>query len=433
VTTFPNLERHDEPRRPARVMRRLASLTGTLVLALVAATPSAYAAEEDDTNPLLGVREVVVKLDPASGATVADINAQYGTRTLDTLVGSAGIHLLGVPEGTEPADLADTLEEDSRLLYAEPNFTQQAPAGISRFCSGWSDAFPEPTGAGQYQGQYAVNQLGLPEAHQTSRGAGTVIAVLDTGFQLDHPVLRERVAPGGYDFVDDDADPSERLNRADDDGDALVDEGAGHGTHVAGAALLVAPDARILPLRVLDSDGTGSVFTTAEAVQQARAAGSNVISMSFGTTAESELMEEVAGDASEDGVVLVGAAGNLASTQPQYPAAAEDTIAVTATDVKGARAGFANHGQWVRLAAPGDDIVSALPTNSYAQWDGTSMATPLVAGGAALLLAVRPLEGEDVADALLRTAVPVVDSPELGRVDLAAAVGWVAGDDGEGD
>lgn len=433
MTPFSDRERHDGPAGPRGAGRRLALLGTAVALAVLAAAPPALAQEEDDGDPLLGVREVVVKLDPASGATIDEINTQYGTTTLDTLVGSAGIHLLGLPDGTRPEDLSETLDEDPRLLYAEPNFTQQAPEGISRFNGAWSDGRPGPADAAAYPNQYAVAQLGLPQAHTTTRGAGITIAVLDTGFQLDHPVLAGRVAPGGYDLVDDDADPAEGLNGIDDDGDGDVDEGAGHGTHVAGAALLVAPEARIVPMRVLDSDGAGSVFTSAEAVQRAIAAGADVITMSFGSTASSELLGEVEGDAGEGGAVLVAAAGNLGSRQRQYPAASEVTIAVTATDLGGALAPFANHGSWVRLAAPGDDIVSAVPVGSYAEWDGTSMATPLVAGGAALLLAVGPTDGEGVESVLRDTAVPVAGMSGLGRIDLAAAVGAATRGSGEGE
>lgn len=435
MTDPSNDDRHDGPASPRGAGRRLAVLGAAVALTVLAAAPPAVAQEKDDGDPLLGVHEVVVKLDPAAGATIDEINAQYGTSTLDTLVGSAGIHLLGLPDGAAPEGLAETLEEDPRLLYAEPNYTQQAPEGLSRFNGAWADGRPGAADPAAYRTQYAVAQLGLPQAHATSRGAGIVIAVLDTGFQLDHPVLAGRVAPGGYDFVDDDADPGAGRNGLDDDGDGDVDEGAGHGTHVAGAALLAAPEATVLPLRVLDSDGAGSVFTSAEAVQQAIAAGADVITMSFGSTASSELLGEVEGDAAESGAVLVAAAGNLGSTQRQYPAAAEGTIAVTATDAAGARAAFANHGSWVRLAAPGDDIVSAVPVGAYAEWDGTSMATPLVAGGVALILAVRPMGGEAVEGVLRDTAVPVPGSSGLGRVDLAAAVGAAgAGDDGdEGD
>lgn len=431
---LPRPHRHRRPDRPGPAARQLTVLAATIALMVTAVAPAAADDdEEDDGDALAGVRDVVVKLDPAAGATVDAINAEYGTRTLDTLMGSAGIHLLGLPEGADVAATAEALDADPRLLYAEPNFAQQAPETISRWRTAWTDGEPTATGADRYTGQYAVRRLGLAQAHGTSRGAGVVVAVLDAGFQLDHAVLAGRFAGGGYDVVDDDADPAEAPNGRDDDGDGVVDEGYGHGTHVAGLVLLAAPDARILPMRVLDSDGSGNVFTTAEAVLRARAAGADVISMSFGSAAPSNLMDEVGSDAEEGGVVLVGAAGNLASDQPQYPAADEDTIAVTATDATDALTGFANHGSWVDLAAPGDDVVSAIPPAGYAEWDGTSMAAPLVAGGAALVLAVAPRSPEAVTDLLRSTAAPVVGVPGLGRVDLAAAVRAAAGSTGDGD
>ncbi|WP_219416275.1 S8 family serine peptidase [Pseudonocardia nigra] len=423
------------PERVVRAIRRTAVLASAAALAAALGAPHA-AAQEDDDDPIAGVREVVVKLDPAAGATIEEINSTYGTSTLDTLLGSAGIHLLAVPEGSAVDDIAEAMDEDPRLVYAEPNFTQSAPEGASRFASAWNDSDPSAVRAERYGSQYAVTQLGLPAAHAVTRGAGVVVAVLDTGVQLDHPLLAGRTLGGGYDVVDDDPDPSEAANGVDDDADGKVDEGTGHGTHVAGAALLVAPDARILPMRVLDSEGNGSVFTTAEAVNLAVASGADVINMSFGSTARSELLEEVEGDADESGAVLVAAAGNLASTERQYPAAAEDTVAVTATDVNGVRAPFANSGPWIDVAAPGDDIVSALPVGAYAEWDGTSMAAPLVAGEAALVLAVRPRSPEEVTALVRRTAVRIDSGSGAGRIDVAAAVRAAAetgGEDGEGD
>jgi subtilisin family serine protease len=186
--------------------------------------------------------------------------------------------------------------------------------------------------------------------------------------------------------VDDDPVPQEERDNVDQDGDSIVDEGYGHGTFVAGIVALVAPGARILPQRVLDSDGRGNVFTVAEAVYDSVAEGADVINMSFGTTGavESKVLTEALKAAAKAGVVLVAAAGNDGSRVKHYPAAVDGVLSVGALDAGGTGlAPFSARGDWVDLAAPGQDVTSMLPCG-YGTWSGTSMAAPFVAGAAAL-------------------------------------------------
>lgn len=319
-------------------------------------------------------------------------------------------------DGEDTEAKAERMENDAerRALYAEPNFTTDAPEGGGRYRAR-SDALPVPSSdPAPYLGQYAVGALDLPCAQGINKGANTTVAVLDTGAQPDHSVLRDSLV-SGYDFVGDDASPADEPNGQDDDGDTEVDEMTGHGTHVAGIVHLTAPDAKIMPLRVLDSDGTGSVFVIAEAVQYAVKNGADVVNMSLGSSQESELMEDVTealteddddgggdddGDAIEgvppEGVVVVASAGNEDVETPQYPAADEGVISVTSVNEQEMKSEWANYGtvapdSWVDIAAPGEDVYSAFPTSRYASWDGTSMAAPFVAGQAAL---VRSLESD---------------------------------------
>jgi parallel beta-helix repeat protein len=404
--------------------RRVARLCAVLLALFVIVALIAPAVRADDDDPSEGVHEVVVKLRP-SHASIDQINATYGTRTVATLLRSAGIYLLQAPAGHDADELADRMEEDRRLLYAEPNFVQQAPEVDRRFH--WSDDAVAVVGpdAALRDNQYAVELLGLPQAHQRTRGEGAVVAVLDTGFELGHPTLAGRLAPEGYDFVDDDADPSEGLNAVDDDGDGEVDEGLGHATHVAGVVLLAAPEARVLPLRVLNSDGTGNVFAAAEAIVHAVAKGAHVVNLSFSAPSHSVLLEEVIKDATASGVVVVAAGGNLGSDLAPNPAGLGEVLAVTATDRAGVKAPFANYGGWVDVAAPGDNIVSAFPGGVYAEWDGTSMATPFVAGQAALLRGGTGLDGKAVTDMITKTARTLDSGVGAGLVDVGASVGML--------
>jgi thermitase len=174
----------------------------------------------------------------------------------------------------------------------------------------------------------------------------------------------------------------------DSDSDGTVDSAVGHGTFVAGMVSLVAPAARILPLRVLDGDGHGTVFAVSQAILDAVAAGADVINLSFGTDkdAESKVVTEALRTAREKGVVVVAAAGNQGSKREHFPASKKDVWSVGALDSGNEHlAAFSNRGGWVDLATSGENVLGPVPGNAYARWSGTSVAAPLVAGQAALL------------------------------------------------
>ena len=147
-----------------------------------------------------------------------------------------------------------------------------------------------------YATQWAGDYLGLPAAHTIARGAGVRVAVLDTGIDPLHPAFAGRLLDG-YDFVDMDNDPSEV-------GVAGTDPIFGHGTHVAGLVVLAAPDALILPVRVLDRDGAGNIWVLAEALAYAvnpdgdpsTDDGVDVINLSLSTQRRTRLIEEIARD-----------------------------------------------------------------------------------------------------------------------------------------
>lgn len=368
-------------------------------LALVFAFGSSPAQADDDdgvASEESGTGEIVVKINPRSGATVDQINQRYGTSTKDAVLASGKIYLLEAPENLPAADLAERMETDTRLLYAEPNYAIESPEGNPRRHAARStDYRPVQSSESDYSAQYAIGAMRLGTAHRTEDGAGTTVAVLDTGIQGNHPELAGSLV-AGYDYVEDDADPSE----------AESGEMVGHGTHVAGIVHLTAPAAKIMPMRVLDADGKGDVFLIAEAVQGAVERGADVINLSLGSSEESDLLEDVFEELSEpeddddlpavagvprEGVVVVGAAGNNASVTEQYPSAEDGVISVASVDQNEQKSEFSSFGrEWVDVAAPGENIHSLFPTSGFASWDGTSMATPFVAGQAALVRGLRP-------------------------------------------
>ncbi len=375
--------------------------------------------------------EVLVKL--ARASDLRDVAVEYG---LDPVpidqFGSRPIYRMRIVDGASPEERAKALVSDSqkRVEYAEPNYTGHTPEGDQNVSWAKGDA-------ASYASQWAPALMRLPRAHQVNRGAGVTVAVLDTGVDAAHPDLAGHLA-GGYDFVDGDANPAEEGSREQN-------VAFGHGTHVAGLVALAAPDAKIMPVRVLDPDGLGNLWVMAEALAYAAnpdgdAAtddGADVINLSWGTPESVELLKEVlqdvigvGGDADEggggaQGIVVLAAAGNSGDSNPQYPAAEDEMeiLAVGASNAENRLASFSTYGNWVRMAAPGEAIVSSVPGGGYGTWSGTSMATPLAAGTAALVRSAYPDLGVvQVIDRLESTAAKIDGAVPL-RVDAAAALG----------
>jgi thermitase len=394
--------------------------------------------------------EVVVKLVQTGDLESVAADFQLALPPLDQF-GERAIYRLTILDGATPPEKAEELLGDSRVLYAEPNYFQQTPEGQQRI------SWARGGSAGEYAAQWAGAYLGLSAAHSVTRGEGVIVAVLDTGIDRTHPALAGRVLTG-YDFVDMDADPAEV-------GVSGTDVTYGHGTHVAGLVALAAPDAQILPVRVLDQDGAGNLWVLAEALAYAvnpdgdldTPDGAQVINLSISTLRRTALLNEIVRDvicaddddddddddeddddrrrADDDdeclasagrGAVVVAAAGNRGASTPEYPAAEglAGLLAVAAHTEDGALADFSNRGAWVHVAAPGDRILSSVPASEYGVWSGTSMATPLVAGQAALVRAANPLSGTvEVAVHMQRTASPAAAGVGPPQVDAAAAVG----------
>ncbi|NJM42652.1 MAG: S8 family serine peptidase [Anaerolineae bacterium] len=381
-----------------------------------------------DSGPSFRDNEILVRLNPDSGATIADINTAYGTTTLAQASQPPGAYRLRAPSGQDVKALVATMSQDARLLYAQLNYLHEPPEANPRRIGAWGGYDPAP-----YISQYALAKLGILQAQALTQGEGVIVAVIDTGIQLDHPVFSNTLTTARKDFVDDDNVPGDDFDGLDNDGDTMIDEAAGHGTHIAGIVHLVAPKAKIMPLRVLDSDGHGDEFSVAEAIEFARENGAHIINLSLGSLARSRMIEEQIKDASRAGIFVVAAAGNLSLSDRQYPASNDCTLAVTSVGEADVKSDFSNFGDWVDVSAPGESIYSTFPISGYATWSGTSMSTPFVAGQAALLrsknasLSPRQLAhliagSADSTDALNPTFVELLGH---GRVNVVASLNHV--------
>jgi len=322
-------------------------------------------------------------------------------------LGGSAIYVLTLPAGTDIDDAVKRLGDDLRVLASERNYSAESPEG---------DPADVPILGGDLVASIPVQPglapLDLGAANAISTGAGIIVAVVDTGVDFAHPALAGRIAPGGFDFIGQDPDPTDERNFTDDDGDGVADEQYGHGTFVASLVLAVAPDAMILPVRALDDEGFGTSSTVAAGIIWAVDSGASVINVSADAPDEPEAIKEAVRYARDRDVLVVAAAGNDGVTQVNFPASFSEVLAVTSVDTLSMRAAFANVGSEIGIVAPGVELIGALPMDrapaGTARWSGTSFSAPLVAGAAALVRAAFPaLARADVHTRLENTAVSV--------------------------
>ncbi|MEB5479326.1 alkaline protease [Shouchella clausii] len=228
---------------------------------------------------------------------------------------------------------------------------------------------------------WGISRVQAPAAHNRGlTGSGVKVAVLDTGIST-HPDLNIR---GGASFVP---------------GEPSTQDGNGHGTHVAGTiaalnnsigVLGVAPNAELYAVKVLGASGSGSVSSIAQGLEWAGNNGMHVANLSLGSPSPSATLEQAVNSATSRGVLVVGASGNSGAGSISYPARYANAMAVGATDQNNNRASFSQYGAGLDIVAPGVNVQSTYPGSTYASLNGTSMATPHVAGAAALVKQKNP-------------------------------------------
>lgn len=330
--------------------------------------------------------KVVVKLEP--GFDLDDFNDTWGTTTEVIVEGTAFAQLDLPGEYADPRDYLDGMQGWEGCERAELLFRTKSPESQQ----GTVPFFEASATSDSVTDQDAMDRIGATAAHAVATGSGVIVAIIDTGVDFTHPDLAAFQAPGGWDFVDGDDLPSDEAVGLDSDDDNVPDEGAGHGTHVAGLVHAVAPGAQLLAVRVLDSEGAGTSVGVARGIRWAAAHGADVINLSLGMYHDAYVIKEAVQDAVDDhGVVVVAAAGNAGrDDRRHFPSRMSRVISVAATDATDHKAPFSNYGSQVTLSAPGVGLVSTWLSHGYASWSGTSMATPLVSGAAALRLQLFP-------------------------------------------
>lgn len=344
------------------------------------------------------------------GANIDEVNARWDTITLEADPEEA-FYLL-YAEGIEDLEaFADSLSQDPDVEAAEVNYRLETPEAVRQMVIGavggtWDD----------FQDQSLTERIGLDLARTMSTGAGVIVAVLDTGIDPNHDAFAGRLAAVGFDCIDSDREPWESANGVDDDGDGSIDEGYGHGTMVAGLVTLVAPDAVILPVRVLDDEGRGNSYDITQGMMRALSNGASVINMSFGAPQIIATIKQKLRVANTRGAVTIAGAGNRNRENPPYhPACDSLAFMVTALDSLDVKAEFADYHSLVLVSAPGVGVRSTYPGNDWGIGSGCSFATPLVSGEAALVLSLEPGLSREALGWILQAGVdPIYPIPGNG-------------------
>ncbi|MBN1481851.1 hypothetical protein EH223_05870 [candidate division KSB1 bacterium] len=422
--------------------------------------------------------EVLVKFaEGISTQAVEAALAQIGAESVQ-IFEFIGVQHLKLTTDKSVKKAVQEFSELDNVVYAEPNYiyTTALTPNDPKFSQLWG-----MDNTGQTGGLAGADISALDAWEKTTGSHAVLVGVIDSGIDFTHEDLAANIYTNpGEDAWADPNDPTSG-NHTDDDKNGKVDDWKGwnfinnsnnayddymHGTHCAGTIGAIGNNGvgvvgvnwnvKMMPLKFLDRNGTGTTTNAIKAIEYAADMGVDILSNSWGSSGYSESLEDAISYANDRGVLFVAAAGNDGTDNdaiPFYPSSyvIANVVSVAASDHGDKRAlwgsgggdddgcGFvcsnavaavpgSNYGKTsVDLAAPGKDIVSTVPGNSYASLSGTSMAAPHVAGAAALLLAANPgLTIDEMISALFNTVDPLDDFDNKtvtgGRLNVAAAV-----------
>lgn len=382
-----------------------------VAILLISSFPTiVFAAPPGDPASDFSPEQILVKFNPdVTLPEVAETHRQLGGQVKDTIPGIA-VQVVTVPKGQEKAK-ASAYSSNARVAYAEPDFVAEAVGSPD-------DPY--------FDLQWGLTKIKAPQAWEMTTGSTSInIAILDTGVDLDHPDLANKI-----------------ISNINFSTSGTVDDVYNHGTHVAGIAAAMTNNgigvsglgytSTIMNVKVLSDTGSGSYSGIASGIIWAADNGAEIINMSLAGSFGSSSLEDAVNYAWSKGVVVVAAAGNSGNTTPMYPAYYTNCIAVAGTDINDARASWSNYGDWVDVAAPGVSIYSMRKDNKYGYGSGTSMASPHVAGLAALVFTtVSDANGDGKLNDEVRSRIEAtcddigVSGIGHGRINAAGAVGSV--------
>jgi len=408
----------------ARALRRcgfalVIALAGALSFGVRAATGVSGAPQSGAPQRALRPRFVPgqILVRPKSSLSETNFSARlhrHGAAFRQTLAHSR-VRVVDVSEENAEAMLAE-LRGDPQIEFAERDYVAEVAFAVNdpRVVSG---------------NAWHLGRVQADRAWEVTAGrSDVVIAVLDSGVNAAHPDFAGRLLPG-YDFVSNDSDPADDFGH----GTAVTGTVAASGNNGLGGAG-VAFGCRVLPVKVVDSSGFATYSCIAQGIHYAVDHGARVINLSIAGSSPSATLQDAIDYAWAHNAVIVAAAGNYASEAPEYPAACNHVLAVSATATDDSLASFSSFGADIALAAPGVSVWTTQRdlANAYGVWNGTSFSSPIVAGVAALVISENPsLSNAQIVSLLEQTADDIgtagVDPAfGFGRVNAFRAVNAAA-------
>ena len=447
----------------------LSRMISALVVVVLSCTAAELHAQRTTT-----ASQFVLRVSAANAEEVAARNGLTIIRQIDgqdLFLVTKTSSPLSVSALTVDGSVSSTSTSDPEILSIEPNAVVATPESQSPDLNGSVVSILDGAGTlvdyfnnqvwSRYVDQPATAAIGLAAGRATSGTGGGIVAVIDTGVDPTHPALAGSLV-AGYDFIHETEGIASEWSDVDGsvvsildgsvvsilDGQqvvtvngstvAILDQATasaidtsllphafGHGTMVAGLVHLVAPTARIMPLKAFQADGTSTVFDVVRAIYYAMDHGARVINMSFSAATASPEITRAINIATNRGIICVASAGNLGTETLVYPGALRNVLGVgsTTSTMPPIRSSFSNYGDsLVSLGAPGEAVITTYPGGHYAAAWGTSFSAPLVAGSAALLLQVDPTVDQQKAADLLGKAQFMDAGMGRGRLNLAEAV-----------
>ncbi|HUK54068.1 MAG TPA: S8 family serine peptidase [Candidatus Binatia bacterium] len=420
---------------------------------------SAPATLQGSGAPPVTVQNRYIVVTKSGLGSVLHLCALLGCQVQGSLDGTLGLTYLVNSNGIL-SPVVNLLESLLGIVSIEPDqvltLPQPAQPGVP---TGLSDTAPVNYYGSivwhGYVAQPAAQIVRLVDAQSSFGLTGTgIVAVIDTGVDPNHPALAP-VLLQGYDFTRNQPGASEWLDvtgtqngvvdtNAQDQQPVMVQQSTaavldqstaavldgqpysdfGHGTMTTGLVHLVAPKARLLPLKAFSANGTGTLSNIIAALYYAVQNNASVVSMSFDVSAPSSALSQAAAYANKAGVILVASAGNEGTNASVYPAALDNYVmGIASTSNADVRSSFSNYGPVdVWIAAPGESVISTYPGGTYASSSGTSFSCPLVSGTADLLLQARGGLNQSTAAGALSHAQRLTPDLNHGRLDIYQAV-----------